>query len=214
VPTATRRRVTRRPAEKPHNRNSFAARLREFLTNKAVAEAATLRNEGDEKKKIPSLKKALLAEVIANGEMDPETGSFFYDLDQPIDIPENGQRYKRVKAEKRSGDKYLDVDKAREYLEKRGLLDKVEEFRYVLRLDGETAELFAEWLKETDLITRVESTDAVLVEDNLLELHHTKTGKKIEVDGKKVDERVISEEDLDSLYSTPDPTWAFKPLTS
>lgn len=213
MPTATRR-VTRRPAEKPHNRNSFAARLREFLTNKAVAEAATLRNEGDEKKKIPSLKKALLAEVIANGEKDPETGSFFYDLAEPIDIAESGQRYLRVKAEKRQGDAFLNADRAREYLTERNLLDKVEEYQYVLRLDAETADLFAEWLKETDLITRVVSTDAVLVEDNLLALHHTKTGKKVTIDGQTVDERVIPEKDLDSLYDTPEATFAFKPLTS
>lgn len=199
MPASTKRRVTRRPAERPHNRNSFAAKLRQFLTNKAIAEAATLRNEGDEKKKIPGLKKALLAEVMQHGEVDPETGSVFYDLDQPIDIPESGQRYKRVKAEKRQGDAYLDADKARAFLKKKKLLDKVEEFRYVLRLDAETAELFAEWLKETDLITKVESTDAVLVEDNLLALYHREK---------------ITEKELDSLYSKPEPSWAFKPLTS
>lgn len=210
------RRVTRRPAEKPGSKPKFDFRgtLQQFLVNKAVAEAATLRNEGDEKKKVPSLKKALLAEVMQHGEKDPETGSFFYELPEPIDIAENGQRYKRVKAEKRTGDPYLNADRARAYLEKRDLLGKVEEYQYVLRLDAETADLFAEWLKETDLITRVVSTDAVLVEDNLLALHHTKTGKKVTIDGQKIDERVIPEKDLDSLYDTPEATFAFKPLTS
>lgn len=217
MPTATRR-VTRRPAEKPHSKPKFNFRqtLIEFLVNKTTAEQLTLRNDGDKKTGVVGIKDTLREYVIANGEVDPETGSVFIELDEPIDIGEGkaAQRYKRVKAEKRQGDKYLDVDKAREYLEERNLLDKVEEYQYVLRLDAETAELFGEWLKETDLITRVVSTNAVLVEDNLLTLHQTKTGKKITVDGKRVDERVIPEKDLDSLYTAPDPTWAFKPLTS
>lgn len=217
MPTSTRR-VTRRPAEKPHSKPKFNFRqmLIEFLSNKTMAEQFTLRNDGDKKKGIAGIKDTLREYVIANGEVDPETGSVFFDLDDPIDIGEgrSAQRYKRVKAEKRSGDAFLDSDKARAYLEKRGLLDKVEEFQYVLRLDAETAEVFAEWLQESGMIQRVVSTDAVLIEDNLLALHQTKTGKKVTVEGKKVDERVISEKDLDSLYTKPEPTWAFKPLTS
>lgn len=211
---ATTRKVTRRPAgkatERPHQRPKFDFRqtLVQFLTNKAVAEAATARNEGDKAAKVPGLKAQLLEYVMQHGEKD-EKGSFFVDLPQPIDIDVNGQRYKQVKAERRQGDPYLDADKAREYLIKRKLLDQVEEFRYVLRLDAELAEEFGEWLKESGLITKVESTDAVLVEDKLLALHHTKVKKR----GKPTDERVISEEDLDALYTTPDATFAFKPLT-
>ena len=212
------RRVTRRPPEKPHSKPKFDFRqtLVEFLTNKTFAEQLILRNDGDKKKNIPGIKDALREYVIANGEVDPETGSVFLELDEPIDIGEgrNAQRYTQVKAEKRQGEKYLNADRARELLEKKGVLDKVEEYQYVLRLPADLAEQFAEWLKETDLITKVVSTDAVLVEDNLLELHHQRTGKKVKVDGKMVDERVISEKELDGLYDLPDATWAFKPLTS
>lgn len=212
MPTAARR-VARRPAkkttERPHQRPKFDFRqtLVEFLTNKAVAEQATARNEGDKKANVVGLKDRLKAWVMQNGEKD-ETGSFYVELDEPVDISINGQRYKRVKVEARRGDPYLDVKKAREYLEKRGLIDQVEEFRYVLRLEPELATEFGEWLKESGLVEKVESTDSVLIEDKLLALHQRKVKK-----GKET-VRVISEEDLDSLYTTPDVTYAFKPLTS
>jgi hypothetical protein len=212
MPTATRR-VTRRPAKQTEGRptkTNFRSLLIQFLTNKAVAEQAILRNDGDKKKNIPGIKATLLEHVKATGEVDPDTGSRFIELDQPIDIDVNGVRYKRVKAEKRQGQKSLSPERTRELLEKKKLLDRVEEFRYVLRLDGDTAEMFGEWLKETGLIEKVESTDAVIVEDNLLELHHT----KVKVRGQKEPQRLLSEEELDSLYDTPDPTWAFVPLTS
>jgi hypothetical protein len=213
--TAAKRTVTRRPRQTEGRPPKFGFRqvLTEFLTNKAMVEVATLRNDGDSKKGITGIKASLLEYVKANGEKDPDSGSFFIELDEPIDIDVNGNRYKRVKAERRQGQKALDVEKAKEYLEKRGLLDEVEEFQYVLRLPADLAEMFGEWLKETGLIERVVSTDAVFVEDNLLALHQKKTGKKIEVDGKEVDERVISESDLDALYVTPDPQWAFVTLT-
>lgn len=211
---AAPRKVTRRPAKKttehPHQRPRFDFRqtLVQFLTNKAVAEAATARNEGDKKAGVVGLKQQLLDWVMKHGEKD-EKGSFFIDLDTPIDIDVNKQRYKQIKAERRQGDPYLDVDKARAYLTKRKLLDQVEEFRYVIRLEPDLATEFGEWLKESGMIEKVESTDSVLVEDKLLALHHTKVKKR----GSKEDERIISEEDLDSLYTTPDPTFAFKPLT-
>lgn len=216
MPTATRR-VTRRPAKQTEGRPTkvnFRSLLIQFLTNKAVAEQAILRNDGDKKKNIPGIKATLLEYVKAHGEVDPDTDSRFIELDEPIDIDVNGVRYKRIKAEKRQPQKALNVEKVRALLTKKKLLDRVEEFQYVLRLDSETADMFGEWLKETGLIERVEATNAVIVEDNLLELHHTKTGKKIKVDGKTVDQRLLSEQELDSLYDTPDPTWAFVPLTS
>ena len=209
---AAPRRVTRRPsktAEKPHQKPKFNFRqtLVQFLTNKAVAEAATLRNEGDKKAGVVGLKETLREWVMSHGEQD-EKGSFFLDLDEPVDIDVNGQRYTQVKVERRQGDPYLNTDKAWAFLDEKGLRDEVEEFRYVLRLEPETAEVFGDWLKESGLIERVESTDSVLVEDKLLALHH----RKVKKGNKTV--RVITEEELDGLYDTPDPTWAFKPLTS
>ena len=216
MPTATRK-VTRRPAKRTEGRptkSNFRSLLIQFLTNKAVAEQALLRNDGDKKKNIPGIKATLLDYVKKTGEIDPETDSRFIELDEPIDIDINGVRYRRIKAEKRQPQKSLNVDRTREVLEKKKLLDRVEEFQYVLRLDTEMGEMFGEWLKETGLIERVVSTDSVIIEDNLLELFHTKTGKKVKVDGKTVDQRLLSEKELDSLYDTPDPTWAFVPLTS
>lgn len=202
------RKVTRRPAAKkttavpPLN---FRQRLTEFLTNKAMAEVATERNEGDKGKK-NGLKHLLLAYVMEHGEVDPETGSRFIELDKPIDIDVTGTRFKGVKAERRGGTKSLNAARARELLEEKGLLDQVEEFQYVLRLDAEVADMFGEWLKETGLIEKVVSCDAVLIEDNLLALHHQKHKT-----GKQKGERLLSEEELDGLYDTPDPTWAFVP---
>lgn len=212
MPTATRK-VTRRPAKKTAERRppriQFRSLLVQFLTNKAVAEAAVAVNEGD-KNKHNGLKHRLLAYVMEHGEVDPDTGSRFIELAEPIDIDINNNRYKRVKAEKRQGQKSLNIDRTRELLEEKGLLDRVEEFRYTLRLDAETAEMFGEWLKETGLIEKVESTNAVIIEDNLLALFH----EKHKVRGQKEPQRLLSEEELDGLYDTPDPTWAFIPLTS
>lgn len=209
MPTTTRRRVTRQPAEKKFSKKDFATRLTQFLVNKAMIEIATLRNDGDKKKGEEGLKDRLKQEVIANGEVDPETGSYFLILDEPIDIAETGTRWKRVKAEKRQGNPYLDAEKAREFLEKKGLLDEVEEFTYTLRLPTEAAERFGEWLQEqewTEYLTG--EPTGVLVEDKLLALHQ----RREKVRGQKEPQRVISEEELDSLYSTPEPTYAFVPL--
>lgn len=206
TPSARRARRTARPPEGRPRRDGFRQLLTEYVTNKAMITFASLRNDGDKKKGIPGIKASLLQHVMEHGEKDPDSGSYFLDIDEPI-VLDTGEVYRRVKAERRQSAPALDPARAREWLEEHDLLEKVEEYRYVLRLDGETAAMFGEWLTETGLIERVESTDAVLVEDNLLALHHQRTGAG------KAAKRVLPEEVLDSFYVTPEPIWAFIPLT-
>lgn len=195
---STAKKVVRRPAkkqtEKPHDINSFRSRLTQFLNNKVMIEALALRNDGD--KDVPGLKQGLLEEVKATGDPD-EKGNIFVELDPPVTLTETGITYKKVKAERRQGDPFLNTERTRDFLEEKGLLDKVEEFTYTLRLSPEDADAFAEWLKESDFVTRVTGTNAVINEDNLLALHYREE---------------VSQEELDALYDQSDITWAFKPL--
>ena len=214
MPAAQRRAVKRTPRqpEKANPRaDSFLIRLREFLSNKAMVEQLTERNQGNKKDDVPGLRDGLLAEVKARGEEDPETGSFFYDLPEPVVVDITGERVKRLKAERRVS-KSLDADKTRELLEELGLLDKVEEFEYVLRLNTEQANLFGEWLKETGMIERCQSTNAVLVEDNLLQVHYGRDPQTAGPLHGKDKKPFIDDATLDGLYTATE-SWAFKPLT-
>lgn len=206
---ASARKVTRTPrkAAAVKAATRFRQSLVEFLSNKAMISVLTDKNQGSKKgsEKVPGLRDELLAYVMKNGEKDPETGSFFIELDEPIFTDVDQSTTRVVKAERRAP-KVLDPDKALEWAEENNLRDKVEEFDYHLRLTTEQAETFAELVKKAKLSDRVVSSDAVFVEDNLLQLHygrdpHTQAPLKKEV---------LDEETLDSFY-TVNETWALVP---
>lgn len=207
------RRATRTPRtpEKANPRASaFFQNLKQFLENKAIIEQLTERNQGDKKKETTGLRDSLLAEVKKRGEADPETGSYFLDLDTPVTVDTTGEVIRRLKAERRVS-KGLNADKTRALLEDLKLLDRVEEYQYVLRLTSDMADLFGEWLKESKLIERVVSTDAVLVEDNLLQIHYGRDPHTMEKLVDKKGNSFIDQTALDGLYNENE-TFAFKPL--
>lgn len=206
---AAARTVTRTPRKQAVAKAAahFHQSLVEFLSNKAMISVLTEKNQGSKKgsEKTPGLRDDLLAYVTKNGEKDPETGSYFIELDQPIFTDVDQSTTRIVKAERRAP-KVLDPDKALEWAEENDLRDKVEEFDYHLRLTAAQAEEFAKLIAKAKLSDRLVSSDAVFVEDNLLQLHygrdpHTQAPLK---------EEVLDEETLDSFY-TVNETWALVP---
>jgi hypothetical protein len=220
MPAAAARKVTRTPRKIAADKAKtlFRQTLVEFLSNKAMIDTLTKRNQGDKKgsEKLPGLRDTILGYVMKNGDKDPETGSFFLELDEPVFTDIDQSTVRKVKAERRAP-KVLDPEKALEWADEAGLRDKVEEFTYELRLTAEQATEFAALLKKAKLVDRVVSTDAVLVEENLLQIHYGKdpiTGAPLTqaavIDGKRTTISLLSEETLDSFY-TENETWALVP---
>jgi len=191
------------------SKDQFWNRLNTFLRNKTLIDNLTFENQGDKKKEIPGLRDNLLAEVRAHGEEDPETGSVFLGLEQPITIGTNVVRV--VKAEARGyGKKHLDLDKAVEVLKAKtdevneGIseiderADYVEDVtRYRVQLPLLTLDQYNRLqaaLKKARMEDLIEDeVESLIAEDAILELHF---------DGD------LTEDELDSMYE-PDPViWA------
>lgn len=220
MPTATRT-VKRTPRKEAASKAKvlFRQTLVEFLSNRAMLKVLEERNagakQGNEKK--PGLRDAILAYVMKNGDRDPETGSFFLELDEPVFTDIDGSTVKKVKAERRAP-KALDTEAALEWADEKGVRDLVEEFDYRLRLTAKQAAEFAKLLEKAKLVDRVVSTDAVLIEDNLLQLHYGRnphTAAPLMVDGEddrghKTKVSILDAETLDSFY-TENETWALVP---
>jgi hypothetical protein len=205
---ASARKVTRTPRQQAAAKAkvTFRQHLVEFLSNKAMISVLTDRNQGSKKgsEKTPGLRDDILAFVMKNGETDPETGSKFLELDEPIFTDVDQSTVRIVKAERRAP-KVLDPDKALEWAEEHDLRDKVEEFDYHLRLTADQAEEFAKIVAKAKLSDRIVSTDAVFVEDNLLQIHYGKdphTQAPIDAG--------LDDKTLDSFY-TVNETWALVP---
>lgn len=214
MPAAAARKVTRTPKKASAAKAGvlFRQTLVEFLSNKAMVDVLTKKNQGEKvgTEKKPGLRDVILAYVMKHGEKDPETGSFFLELDEPIFTDIDQSTTRKVKAERRAPTT-LDPELALEWAEKNNVRDLVEEFDYHLRLTADQAEEFAKLLTKAKLVDRVVSSDAVLVEDNLLQIHY---GKNPHTQGPLTDSQggvLLNEETLDSFYRV-DESWALKPL--
>lgn len=219
--SAAARKVTRTPKKTAVGKAKtlFRQSLVEFLSNKAMVNVLTARNQGEKtgSEKKPGLRDTILDYVKKHGEEDPETGSFFLELDEPVFTDIDQSTVRKVKAERRAP-KVLDADKALAWADENDVRDKVEEFNYELRLTAEQAEEFAKLLKKAKLVDRVVSSDAVLVEDNLLQIHYGRdphTAAPLLIDGEDDEGKpakvpMLDEETLDSFY-TVNETWALVP---
>jgi len=183
--TASARKVTR-PAEQRHDRTGFLPRLITFIGNKQMIESLTLVNHGDKKKGLSGLRDYILDHVIKVGETDPETGSKFLTLTEPVEV--GGTKYRRVKAQ-RSAPVSLNIDKATKWLERKGLLAQCTRRVVTLKLTEKQGDLFDKWYKETllaDVDTGTETPlmadSSALDEDSLLALVVRKQATENQID--------------------------------
>lgn len=125
--------VARKPKPAPA-KDSFATRLRTFLTLKAQLEQAENHNG--------KLKNDLKADVESLGYKDA-SGSWWFDLDEPVVAPvwdEDAEtvvdtEFNKVKLQRRAPQK-LDADKAEELLAKKGILEECQATVVVLDEDA------------------------------------------------------------------------------
>lgn len=213
MPAATARKVTRTPKKTAVAKAAvlFRQSLVEFLSNKAMISVLTEKNQGKKKgsEVTPGLRDDVLAYVMKHGETDPETGSKFLELDEPIFTDIDQSTVRVVKAERRAP-KTLDPEKALEWAEEHDLRDAVEEFTYELRLTAKQAAEFAKLIEKAKLSDRIVSTDAVFVEDNLLQIHYGRDPHTAAPLLGEDDKPLLDEETLDSFY-TVNETWALVP---
>lgn len=182
-----RRAIKRTPqtvAPKPFTVDAFLSRFQQFIANKNMIASLTERNDGTKQDKTLGVKYGLLEDVKANGDRDPETGSYFLDFPAPVEI--DGTKWGGFKAERRVS-KSLDVDKAREVLEEKGLLADVEKHVVVLTMDAEVAAEIAQYLDDNGLVDIVTSSEVALSEDDLLQCHYR-------------DQKNFTAKELDGLY--------------
>ena len=124
--TSPRRTITRTQTIR-FNRNRFSSLFEQFVNNKYQIKSLELRNEGAKK---DGIKFDLLSQALEHGERDPETGSFYLTFDSPIE-DSAGVKWVGFKAERRAP-KTLNVDRASDFLESKGLLEDCQ--RHVLTL--------------------------------------------------------------------------------
>jgi hypothetical protein len=207
VPLMAPRGTIARPSVKRWSKSQFVQQVNTFLRNKAMLDTLTFENQGDKKKEIPGLRDTLLLEVRQHGEEDPETGSVYLRLEDPITMGSNTVAV--VKAEARGwGKKHIVIDKAVKVLKAKsdkanedldeGQVDYVEDVtRYRVTLPLLTLEQYdrlEKALKKARLEDLVEDeVEALISEDAILEMHF---------DGD------LEEDELDSMYEPDDIVWA------